>query len=153
MMHHDADAFIRKWWAEDRVEEGLAGFVEEFGGLAARDLDADHVLEQISHPAVGSMDFSLEIDRQARQLRPEQARLDEVPGQGGLVVGPIIAASSKGLPNANPTGSRVGRPGKTRLFHERFDQSQVMTVNPWPMVTNRYANLRNFGEAKARRVG
>jgi hypothetical protein len=52
---------------------------------------------------------------------------------GGLVVGPIIAASSKGLPNANPISRRVGRPGKALVFHKRFHQSQVMIVNPLPI--------------------
>jgi hypothetical protein len=49
--------------------EGLAGFVQEFGDIATRDFDADHVLEKIPNPAVGSMDFTLEIDRQAREPR------------------------------------------------------------------------------------
>src|ERR1017187_311116 len=48
--------------------------------------------QKISNPAVGSMDFSLEIDSQARQPRPEQARLDEVPGQGGLVIAAAVLA-------------------------------------------------------------
>ena len=72
--------------------EGLAGFVQEFGDLAARDFDADHVLKNISNPAVGSVDFSLEIDGQARQPWPEQALLDDVLGQGGLVIAAAVLA-------------------------------------------------------------
>jgi len=74
------------------LSEGPTGFAEQFGDVASRDFDADHVLEEISNPAVGSMDFTLEIDGQAGQSRPEQTRLGDVLGQGGLVIATAVLA-------------------------------------------------------------
>ena len=72
--------------------EGLAGFAEQFGDVAPRHLDADDVLEEVSNPTVRSVDSALEVSDQARQPRPEQARLDDGLGQRGLVITAAVMA-------------------------------------------------------------
>jgi len=72
--------------------EGLARFAEQFGDVAAGNLDADHVLEEVPNPAVRGVDAALEVSGQTRQARPEQARLEEVLGQRRLVISAAVMA-------------------------------------------------------------
>lgn len=45
--------------------EGLAGFAEQFGDVAPRNLDANDVLEKVPNPTVRGVDSALEVSDQA----------------------------------------------------------------------------------------
>jgi len=72
--------------------EGLAGFAEQFGNVAPRNLDANDILEKVSNSTVRGVDSALEVSDQAGQAWPEQTRLDDVLGQRCLVITAAVMA-------------------------------------------------------------
>lgn len=85
--------------------EGLAGFAQQLGDVAPGNPDAHDVLEKVPNPTVGGVAAALEVSGQAGEARPELASLEQVPGQGRLMItAAVMAPNALGRVLKNPEG-------------------------------------------------